>query len=111
MRIISKKRLAEFWSAAGQKDAANALRHWHNVVSTAAWKTTADVKQTFGKRVDFVQTRRTGNTVEVFDIAANKYRLIAHVHFLPRHPEKGRVYVLRIMTHAEYDKEKWKDEL
>lgn len=111
MRIISKKRLEEFWSVSGQQDAAKPLMHWHNLVSTAAWRTTAGVKQTFGKRVDFVQTHRTGNTVEVFDIAGNKYRLIAHVHFLSRHPEKGRVYVLRIMTHVEYDEESWKDEL
>jgi hypothetical protein len=27
------------------------------------------------------------------------------------HPEKGRVYVLRIMTHEEYDERRWKDEL
>lgn len=111
MRIISKKRLADFWSAKGRQDTEKALRQWLKIVSAAAWNTTADVKQTFGRRVDFVQARRTKNTVEVFDIAANKYRLIAHVHFLAQHPEKGRVYVLRIMSHAEYDKAEWKDEL
>lgn len=81
------------------------------IVKAAVWNNPADVKATFGHRVDFVQVHRARNTVAVFDIANNKYRLIAHMHYLTTSPAKGRVYVLRILTHREYDQDKWKDEL
>ena len=41
----------------------------------------------------------------VFNIAGNKYRLITVIHF-----NTGRVYVRRILTHAEYDRGAWKDD-
>jgi mRNA interferase HigB len=49
----------------------------------------------------------SGNPVVVFNIRGNKYRLIVAIHYRP----SGRVFVLRFLTHAEYDKEKWKAEL
>ncbi len=42
----------------------------------------------------------------VFNIAGNQYRLIAAIHF-----NMQSVYTLRLMTHAEYSKDRWKDEL
>jgi mRNA-degrading endonuclease HigB of HigAB toxin-antitoxin module len=63
------------------------------------------VKRQFGARVDFVKVR-SGNTVAVFDIVNNRYRMIAAIHY--DHP---RVFVLRIFDHKEYDKNRWKDEL
>ena len=38
----------------------------------------------------------------VFNIAGNKYRMITVIHF-----NTGRVYVRRILTHAEYDRGAW----
>jgi mRNA interferase HigB len=110
MRIISKRRLKQFWSCPGQKDAKTPLMEWHDDVRFALWQNPADVKATFGKRVDFVKTRKSRNTLPVFDIAGNKYRMIVSIHYLEKHPAKGRVYVLKIMTHKEYDKDNWKDE-
>lgn len=49
---------------------------------------------------------RSGRTVVVFDIAGNRFRMIAAIHF-----NTAVVFALRFMTHAEYDKNKWKDEL
>jgi mRNA interferase HigB len=50
----------------------------------------------------------SGQTVCVFDIGGNRFRLIAFVSY-----SKAKVYVLRIMTHKEYDKgrQQWKDDL
>jgi len=48
----------------------------------------------------------SGNTVTVFNVAGNKYRLVAAIHY-----NAGRVYVLRIMTHADYGRGTWKDRL
>ncbi len=65
---------------------------------------------TMMKRVDFVKVA-SGRTVAVFDIRGNHYRLIAAIHYLVRSPAKGRVYVLRLLAHAEYDLGRWKKEL
>jgi mRNA interferase HigB len=111
MRIITRRRLRDFAAQSSHRDAARPLADWADLVSLAAWKSPADVKSTFGKRVDFVKTLRTGATVAVFDVAANKYRLIAAIHYLDEFPELGRVYVLRILTHREYDRNEWKREL
>lgn len=105
MRIISRRRLREFWSSPGRADARNPLRQWYANTASAVWKNPADVKKTFGASVDFVQVA-SGNTVSVFDIAGNKYRLIAAVHY-----DFGRVFALRVLTHEEYDSNRWKREL
>ena len=48
-----------------------------------------------------VKSRRT--TV-VFNIGGNKYRLVAAIHY-----NTGRVYILRIFTHVQYDRDPWKE--
>ena len=47
-----------------------------------------------------------GNTVYVFNVGGNLYRVVAAVHF-----NTQRVYVLRVMTHREYDSSDWKEAL
>jgi mRNA interferase HigB len=103
MRIISKTRLKEFWKQ--HPGAEKELIKWYVTTEQATWKNPADVKQSFGVRVDFVKVH-SGNTVAIFDISNNNYRLIAAIHF--NYP---RVFVLRVLTHQEYDREKWKKEL
>jgi len=108
MPVITKKPLVEFW----QKNARTEkeLTKWYNIVVAAAWRNPADVKVTFGPLADFVQTNN-GNPVIVFDAANNRCRLITAIHYLKNFPVKGRVYILRVLTHDEYDLEHWKDEL
>jgi mRNA interferase HigB len=103
MRVISKTRLKEFW--AKHPDAEKELIKWYAVTERAKWKNPADVKRSFGVRVDFVKVQ-SGKTAAVFDIVNNRYRLIAAIHY-----DYPRVFVLRILSHGEYDQEKWKDEL
>src|SRR5437870_3321477 len=88
MRVISKTRLKEF--RAEHPDAEKELTRWYAVTRSITWGTPADVKRSFGARVDFVKVA-SGNTVAVFDIANNKYRLVAAIHY--DHP---RVFVLRV---------------
>jgi mRNA interferase HigB len=66
------------------------------VVRKANWKNPAELKQVY-HNADFVG-RRT-----VFNIVGNKYRLVARVNYLSQ-----RVFVLYLLTHAEYDKGAWK---
>jgi mRNA interferase HigB len=42
----------------------------------------------------------------VFNIAGNKYRLVTAIHY-----NRQIVYTLRVMTHAEYSRDKWKEQL
>jgi mRNA interferase HigB len=105
MRIISRRRLREFWSLPGHADAHEPLRQWYATTKAAQWQNPARVKLTFGATVDFVKVA-SGTTVAVFDIGGNKYRLVAALHY-----DYGRAFVLRVMTHREYDKARWKEEL
>lgn len=101
MRIISRARLKEFWER--HADAEAPLERWYDLADHADWKNLPDVRSSM-RSTDPV-TVGSGNTVYVFNIGGNKYRLIAAIHF-----DKGRVFVLRILTHAEYDRERWKEE-
>lgn len=103
MRVIKPSTLRRFWLA--HPGAERELRTWIRITSAARWRSPADVKRQFGARVDFVKVV-SGNTVAVFDIANNNYRLIAAVHY-----DYPRVFVLRILDHQEYDEDKWKHEL
>lgn len=96
MHIISKKRLREFWDQ--QRRAKSPLESWFQVVKQAKWNNFADVRRTFNT------ADRVGRFV-VFDIGGNKYRLIAAIHF-----NRGKLFVRHVLTHAEYDEGKWKDE-
>jgi mRNA interferase HigB len=72
----------------------------------ATWRNFVEVKATFGQ-TDQAKVA-SGQTVCVFDIGGNKYRLVAFISY-----RKGKVYVLRVMTHKEYDRanQQWKEEL
>lgn len=94
MRIISKKKILEFIRA--HSDSESSLLAWHGIVKAADWSTPTQVKEVFAS-VDLV------DGLFVFNIAQNRYRLIAHINLRGK-----RVYVLHILTHKEYEKEKWK---
>ena len=96
MRIISKKKLREFWEEHPRAQAP--LEAWYQVAKNAEWESFDDVRQTFN-------TADQVDRFTVFNIGGNKYRLIAVIHF-----NRGKLYVRHVLTHAEYDEEKWKDE-
>ena len=68
---------------------------WYKTAKLADWAKFADIKGSFGS-VD-----KVGSCL-VFDIGYNRYRLIVRALF-----KTHCVYVLRVMTHKEYDKNKW----
>ena len=100
MRVISKARLRQFWASPGHGVAEGPLRAWFTHVNnkTVSWYSWSDVK------ADFPAASLVGNCV-VFNIGGNKFRLIARIFY-----RSQKVYVLKVMTHAEYDEDKWKDE-
>jgi len=102
MRIITLKRLREF--AQKYPDAAEPLRKWRRTVVEASWNNLQDVRRAY-PHADAV-TVASKKIVTVFNIGGNKYRLIGAIHY-----NTQRVFVLRMLTHAEYSKDLWKDSL
>ncbi|PYU51036.1 MAG: hypothetical protein DMG48_10865 [Acidobacteria bacterium] len=94
MRVIKRGALEAFWQE--HPDAKPSLESWYAVVRSASWKTPADLKQVY-RNADLVG-RRT-----VFNIAGNKYRLVARVNYRAQ-----IVFVLHLLTHSEYDRGTWK---
>jgi mRNA interferase HigB len=102
MRVIKRLPLEEFWQK--WPDAQQPLKDWYRLTKKASWRNFVQVKTTFGQ-TDLVKVQ-SGNTVAIFDIGGNKYRLIARISF-----EKQKVYVLRMLTHKEYDRGNWRTQL
>lgn len=100
MRVISKSRLKQFWELPNHGDSQGPLSAWYTHVSniSVAWQNWGEVKSTFGN-ADVV-----GNCV-VFNIGGNKYRLITRIFY-----DSHKVYILKVMSHKEYDEDKWKEE-
>ncbi len=100
MRIITKARLRLFWEGVGQEDSAGPLQAWYTHVSkkSVAWRSWSEVK------ADFSKASLVGNCV-VFNIGGNKYRLVARILY-----SSQKVFILRMMTHKEYDKNSWQRE-
>jgi len=80
------------------------LRIWVGQTKAARWRNFPELRNTFTS-ADLV-TVASGRPVVVFNIAHNRYRLIAAVHFNTR-----IVYTLLILTHKEYDRNAWKEHL
>jgi mRNA interferase HigB len=92
VQVIAKRTLRLFWLRHAR--AETPLRAWHAAVSRAQWSGPSDVKTEFGATVDFLADNRL-----IFDIAGNRYRVVAQVSYTYR-----RVLVKFVETHAEYDR-------
>jgi mRNA interferase HigB len=92
VRVISNKRLVEF--AALHQEARVPLQIWRKTIEAGTFANFAALKQSFNA------TDKVGDFY-VFDIAGNKFRLIAAIHF-----NVQKLYVRHIFTHKEYDR--WK---
>jgi mRNA interferase HigB len=75
-----------------------ALDRWMKLIEGAKVDSPQGIKQIFGGNVDFVG----GQTV--FDVGGNKIRAITKIAFGVK-----VVLVTHILTHAEYDRNKWKE--
>ena len=102
MRIIKPKTIGDW--ARIHAVAGASLAKWMEVVKAARWTEFADLRRTFSS-ADQVRVA-SGRTVVVFDIAGKRFRLIGAVHYVT-----GLVFALRFLTHAEYTKDRWKNEL
>ena len=76
---------------------------WKKIITTTNFTNFAQLRKTF-PHADQVMVG-SGRTVTIFNIK-NQYRLITAIHY-----NHAAVYILRLLTHAEYSKDKWKNEL
>ena len=95
MHIITRKRLLDF--ANKHPNTATSLDAWYRIVKHNKITSFSKLREIFPS-VD-----KVGN-LTVFNIGGNKIRLIAAVHY-----NTQCLYIRHVLTHKEYDKEKWKE--
>lgn len=93
MHVIKRKTLVEFYQQPGHQDAKGALEAWYYEAKHAQWASPADVKALY-RSASILKDNRV-----VFNIAANKYRLIVRINY-----DSKTAFVRFIGTHREYDK-------
>jgi len=74
------------------------LRSWYKLTYEAEWQNFVDLRQIYPS-ADQV------SNLTVFNIGGNNYRLIALVDY-----KYQKVFIRHVLTHAEYDKEDWKND-
>ncbi len=93
MRIVSHRKIKEFYESTGKGDSKTALERWFDIAERADWKNFADIK------IDFPATDYVGNQHYVFNIRGNNYRLVVVIKFA-----MGYIFVRWVGTHEEYNK-------
>lgn len=96
MHLISIRNLRA--DATQYPDVGKQIEEWYQTIKQAEWRSLDDVRQIY-RNADAV-----GNFT-VFNIKGNNYRLIVGIDF-----EDMTIYYKYLLTHAEYDKEKWKND-
>jgi mRNA interferase HigB len=96
MRIITKTRLTDFYKE--HTNAERSLLTWYKTTQDATWQNLVELRKTFPS-ADLVKN------FTVFNIGGNKYRLIVYIDY-----ECQLVFIRHILTHAEYDKDDWKND-
>lgn len=94
MHVITRKRLNEF--AKLHPDVKNALAQWYKLIKQSEFSSFVELRRVFPS-ADQV------GKLTVFNIGGNKARLIAAIHY-----NRKKVYIRAVLTHSEYDEERWK---
>lgn len=96
MRVISKRRLREFWEKFPESQTP--LENWYRMAKKSSWENIVDVRKSY-RHADIF------NDCVIFNVGGNKFRLIVKFRF-PR----NKVYIRFALTHFEYDKDNWKSD-
>ena len=96
MHVISYRRLREY--SEKHANCREALDSWYKIASKAAWSNLVEVQSVF-------PTAEAVGNFTIFNIKGNNYRLIVSMDY-----EKQLIYIKYILTHAEYDKDTWKND-
>ncbi len=102
VRIIKPSFLVE--AARQYPKAAKYLETWNRTVRLAAWQSLVDVRRDYPATDSIVVP--SGRRVLIFNVCGNDYRFICAAHF-----NTQLIFTLRFLTHAEYSKNNWKNDL
>ena len=94
MHVITRKRLLDF--AEEHPNTSVALDTWYRIIKKSEILNFSQLREIFPS------ADKVGN-LTVFNIGGNKIRLIAALHY-----NTQCLYIRHVLTHTEYDKEKWK---
>ncbi len=94
MHIITRKKILDF--AEKRPECSTALDAWYRIVKHTVFGNFAELRSVFPS------ADQVGGFT-VFNIGGNKARLIAAVHYSTQ-----RLYIRHVLTHKEYDKNKWR---
>ena len=101
MLIVTERTLAK-WEGA-YPTVAPTLRHWKKVAQSQDYGNFVELRKAFPSADQVIVA--SGRPVVIFNIK-RQFRLIAAIHYNHR-----TIYLLRFLTHAQYDTDKWKAEL
>lgn len=93
MRVISRKALRAFWLK--HPDSERPLIRWFKIMQQTQFHSFTALRRTFPS------ADKIGKLVG-FNIAGNKYRLIASVHF-----NRAKVYIRHVLTHQANNRGGW----
>ena len=99
MRLIGQDALVR--SLKKHADARQWIASWVATVEEAVWGSLEDVRRDY-PAADGVKLK-SNVVITVFNVKGNEYRLLTSVDYRAR-----LIQVLELLTHAEYDKDRWK---
>jgi mRNA interferase HigB len=99
MHVISSKAINDF--VLQHPTAKTSLNSWYKIVNKTNFSNFNELRATFPS-ADVVKNT-SGDNLTVFNIHGNEVRLIAVIHY-----NRNKLYIRHILTHSEYNKEKWK---
>jgi mRNA interferase HigB len=98
MQVIARRTIREYCQ--NHASARKWLRNWLKVAEKARWRTLEDVRKVYRSADQYKHCL-------IFD-KGNEFRLIVRVNFSTE-LRKGRLFIKRFLTHAEYSKGDWKE--
>jgi mRNA interferase HigB len=86
------------------REAGRWLSQWSQVVRSASWRNLQDIRRIYPSADGVKLPSKV--VVTVFNVKGNSYRLLTVVDYAMQ-----RVYLVAVLTHAQYDKNQWKEQL
>ena len=93
MRVISRRKLSNFWETPLYADSEAPLTAWYKEAKSSTWNNFAEVKAMYGS------ASAAGNDRVVFNIHGNKYRLVVAIKY-----NFQLAYIRFIGTQEQYDR-------